>query len=217
MKDYTDRVATHLVAGEGIAPQRALVIVAQWSQYITSRQRGGKSAASTARHLARFKRERTVCSCSARRDCGCGAQQARDQSARRDASPRGRSTRSTRGGVRKDAGQTRISAKGIPYKICPRGTRLQALLLPRANYNEAQARAWAVARGMRPIKVTTEANHVRVRLHDPRFFVRESFRLIPLRGYERHGIRGLIGCPRVAIVKGGAASKASERAIRKAA
>lgn len=215
--NYVQNTAAHLVT-MGYAPPKALALAERWRSYLLGRQAAGKSTASSAQHLARFAKERTVCSCGSR-DCGCAGKTGGSAN-RRDASPP-RMTRARK--PRPDAGEMRTSAKGIPYRVCPHGMTMQALLFPRGKYTEQQARAWVIARkgrsGFARIeKVTTEANHVRVRLIDPKFFVKGSFRLIQLKGYERHGVRGLVACPRVKIMRGGKTeTRAGAGATRKAA
>jgi len=200
---YREKTAHVYARIAGVPRSEARAILRKWRRYVEGRERAGKTAESTAEHLARFKREKSACACGSRgRDCGC------KHAKERDASPK------KRGGVK--PGETRISAKGIPFTVCPRGTKLQALLFPGERYSVSSARAWAKGHGFSIHKVEEMRNFVRVVLLPSKLFTKGSYRLIPLKGAERHGIRGLIGCPRFAILKGGARGVRGER-VRKAA
>ena len=110
-----------------------------------------------------------------------------------------------RGGLR--ARTMQVSAQGIPFEQCPRGTRLQALMLPKARYSLATAVRFAEAHGFFlaadrdgdgvPDNVEASKNWIRVSLVPSGLFERRSFRNILLS--ERYELRGVIGCPRVEI------------------
>ena len=108
---------------------------------------------------------------------------------------------------REGAGEQRVSAKGIPYTRCPRGTRMQAIVFPKPRYTLVKARAWAKAHDFVARKIEESPNFVRIQLVPSELFVKGSFRNIPMS--ERFGIRQIIGCPKVEV-----AGRSSRRGVR---
>ena len=188
---YRFATAVALVKQARLSPNEAERLVNAWSRYVRYRMQEGKSPESTAEHLVRFERQQL-----ARPFAGNGSQ--RDPQPRRNQRQNQNQNRSA-----KSSGETRISARGIPFRVCPRGTRIQTLLFPADLYTAAQAERWAREHGFRVRKLDETQNYVRIRQEPVDLFAKGSFRTIDLRGIERHGIRAVIGCPRFAVITGG--------------
>jgi hypothetical protein len=208
MSAYHDKTARAYARIAHVSEGRARAVVTQWYRYVNKRSARGKSPQSTAKHIARFTKDKSVCACGsgrAARDCACLMFSSKTKTSR-DASPKykaHRKVRKTRTMTHRGVVKTRmrVSAKGIPYNVCPRGMRLQALLFPKPKYSAQRARAWAKSHGHRVLQVEDMPNNVRVRVLPSSSFVKGSFRVIQLKGYERHAIRGYVACPRFAIAR----------------
>ena len=170
-----------------MSPPVAGRLADDWRRYVHARRKAGKSPESTAEHIARFERQHLAHPWP----------QARD--------PERRVRRKSR--TRTGAGEARISARGIPYRQCARGTRLQALMFPKTHYTLTRARAWAQEHEFVLRKVEESPNWVRVQLVPSTLFEKGSFRNIEIS--ERHHVRGIIGCPRAEI-----AGRSTRRGVR---
>ena len=106
------------------------------------------------------------------------------------------------GRKRSEAGMMKVSAKGNPYRVCPRGTRIQTLIFPLTQFTEKKASKWARDHGFRIQKIDITSQSIRIRQQPVELFTKGSFRTITLP--SRTGtIRAVIGCPRFAIIAGG--------------
>lgn len=123
------------------------------------------------------------------------------------------STARTRGPRRRaDAGQKRVSAKGIEYTACGFGMKVQTLLFPTDAFTVRAAERWARAHGFRVRKVDVTTNYVRIQQEPVALFVKGSFRTFPISDERR--IRSVIGCPKLAMVRGGAVTRAKAPSVR---
>lgn len=108
----------------------------------------------------------------------------------------------------------RVSEKGHPYRVCPRGTRIQTIIFPLSQFTQKKATAWVRKHGFRVQKLDVTSQSIRIRQQPVELFVKGSFRTITLP--SRSGtIRAVIGCPRFAILAGG--RRGREREVRIAA
>ena len=120
----------------------------------------------------------------------------------RDPTPR--KSRAYNGRKRPEAGAMKVSKKGNPYRVCPRGTRIQTLIFPLTQFTEKKASKWARDHGFRIQKIDLTSQSIRIRQQPVELFTKGSFRTITLP--SRTGtIRAVIGCPRFAIIAGGRA------------
>ena len=188
---YRFATVASLVRFERMPVREAERVVDEWGRYVRARMRQGKSPASTAEHIARFERQRLSSPFRRARDPG----------------PRILN--------RPGAGERRISERGFPYRVCPRGVQIHSLLFPLDRYTEARARRWAVEHGFNLREVELTRNFVRIKQNPVSLFVRDSFRNVPLRGVERHGIRAVMGCPRLAVIRGGQRRRQKPREERR--
>ena len=195
---YVFAVLTSLVRRARLAPETARSLVDQWKPYIRSRMNAEKSADSTAEHIARIESLRRSSRPPPARDRGRSRQRFSHDPARLSRAERTRT-----------AGIERISDKGIPYRTCPRGTRLQALMFPRTHYTPARARAWASKHDFTVRKLEEGPNWIRIQLSPSKLFQKGSFRNIIIS--ERHNVRGLICCPLIEI--GGRSTRRGVRPV----
>lgn len=164
-----------LVRQERLPLHTAERMVDDWERYVRGRMREGRSPSATAEHIARFERQRLARPYpTTRRD---------PEAPRRPDAPR------------RIGREVRVSARGIPFRQCPRGTRLQAIMFPKERYTVRSAQHWAEQHRFVVRELEEMPNFVRIQLLPSRIFERGSFRNIELS--ERFGIRGIIGCPLV--------------------
>jgi hypothetical protein len=91
--------------------------------------------------------------------------------------------------------------------VCPIGTEIQTLLVPRSKFpTEQKARAWILSHGFHAKKIDVGQSVMRFRQLSPSHFEPESFRTIPL---GKSGVQAVIGCPK------GLASMATKKRSKK--
>lgn len=181
-----------LVRRERMTAREAGQIVDEWDHFVRAQQRSGLTPSETAAALGEFATRRRRAS-------------SRPPRSRRDPSKKRRDPAAIV--QRKGAGEERVSARGFKYRVCPRGIRIHTLLFPRDRYTRAAATRWARGHDHPIHEVEETKGFVRIKLNPQRLFAPGSFRTVPLRGVERHGIRAVMGCPRLAAVRGGAARR----------
>ena len=195
----------------GYSPAAAEHLVASRERHLEAYRLGGESPASAAKRISRY----TI---PPERDHGWASSSRRDP-----APPRGKKRGKT--STKRKGGQKRVSAKGIPYTTCSRGMKIQTLLFPKrgagrsepVTYTARSAAKWAAAHDFDPRsvdEVSPNAKFIRVRQYAPALFVKGSFRYLLLKGAERHGVRAIVGCPRLGIFKGRKKSKAGAQIIQ---
>lgn len=101
---------------------------------------------------------------------------------------------------RKGAGQTRTSARGIPYQVCSHGMRIQTLIFPLETFTTAQAQKWARDHNFRLRKVDVTSQSTRIEQEPVKLFTKGSFRTIPIG--KRGLVKAVIGCPRLVLLRG---------------
>ena len=166
---YRFATTAALVRHERMRPTDAKRLVDEWASYVRHGMTIGKDPADTAAQLARFSRS------------------SRPPPRSRDVS---RNTRRRSG-----AGSVRISDRGIPFRVCGRGTEIESLIFP-PHVSERAARKWATDHGFvaRKIDISPTTGSLRMRQREPSDFERGSFRTIQLSDTAQ--IRAVIGCPR---------------------
>ena len=218
---YRFATAAALVRQERMTGPQARQAVQEASAIVDSRMRQGASPASTARYVASLPTTRSSYPPPAR-DNGPPSGvwfivRKRGQRFSRDPAPRKRNqTRAYNGRKRAEAGAMKVSAKGNPYRVCPRGTRIQTLIFPLAQFSEKKAAKWARDHGFRIQKIDLTSQSIRIRQQPVELFTKGSFRTITLP--SRTGtIRAVIGCPRFAIIAGGRARQRPQEERRQPA
>lgn len=112
--------------------------------------------------------------------------------------------------TRRDPAPSQVSKRGYPFKVCPRGTRPEALMFPKELYDRSSARTWAKKHGFPIREIEETKNFIRIRVAPKELFVKGSLRNIPMS--ERYGVRMIIGCPRFKVLAGGRSrARAQER------
>ena len=214
---YRFATAAALVRQERMTGPQARQAVQEAGAIVDSRMRQGDSPASAARYVASLPTTRSSYPPPARGDYRYARDPQRSKKAKTSASKEDsrlalRSASRTRslggarwnGRKRPEAGVMKVSKKGNPYRVCPRGTRIQTLIFPLTQFTQKKASKWARDHGFRIQKIDVTSQSIRIRQQPVELFTKGSFRTITLP--SRTGtIRAVIGCPRFAIIAGGRA------------
>lgn len=82
--------------------------------------------------------------------------------------------------------------EGKPRKTFPRGLKVQSLVFDKREFTPTQARAWARQHGFRAPPSDTTPNTVRLRQSDPRYFHRNTYRMIRI----APGVQAAVALPK---------------------
>lgn len=170
-RGYRFEVAAALIRNYRMEPEEAFALVRRWGRLVDMRMQERRSSISTAEHIERFQRQRIVSPFPAR------------------------TARDKRSGARavKGRGQTRVSRRGIPFRLCAPGTEVQTLIFG-PDVTPGQATRWATRHGYLARKVDVTSQSVRVRQRPPSVFQPGSFRTFVLS--RKDDVRAVIGCPK---------------------
>ena len=87
--------------------------------------------------------------------------------------------------------------------------KIQTIIFPLENFTQRSAEAWAQKHGFRLLKVEETSQSIRIRQNPVEMFIKGSFRTIPIG--KSGTIKAVVGCPRLAVFKGGRAGKKAEK------